>query len=111
MLACDKTVTFVRLNDSGEGYTCTTLQGVSWYAKTQIAVQDTGVVAANPVKIRIPADVLPESFMPRTGDFAVLGAVSAVEKQADLKALTHAKVLGVGDNRRGRLAHVAVVCE
>jgi len=110
MLACDKTVTFVRLNDSGEGYTCTTLQGVSWYAKAEIAVQDTGMVAANSIKVRIPADVLPAEFMPQPGDFTVLGAVSSVEKQVDLKAYTRAKVLVVGDNRRERLPHVAVVC-
>lgn len=109
MLACDKTVTLVRLNESGEGYSCMTIAGVSWYGKTVVAVQDRGLTAADEVKVRIPVDSLPEGVMPATGDFIVLGAVASVAKQSELDAHTHAKVLGVGDNRRGRLPHVAVI--
>lgn len=110
MLACGKTVTLVRLNESGEGYNCSTIEGVSWHSKTQIEVKDRGVVAGNVVKVRIPAANLPEGLMPQTGDFLVLGEAKAITKQAELAGYVHAKVLGVGNNLRGGLPHVAVTC-
>lgn len=107
MLACDKTVTVVRYD--GEAYACTVIQGVSWFEKLQVAVQDKGLAAADTVTVRIPAAQLPEGFLPRTGDVVVLGAVEAeIAKPADLASYRRFTVLGVGDNRRGRLAHVVV---
>ena len=88
MLACDKTITVVRYAD--ERYTCTVLTGVSWYEKLKVAVQDKGLVAANAFTVRIPANVLPEDFLPRVGDVAVLGTVAGeIERPADLVAYRH----------------------
>ena len=109
MLACDKTVTLVRCD--GEGYACTVIEGVSWFEKLQVTVQDTGLASANTIKVRIPAARVPADTLPQTGDILILGAVSApLERPADLDKYRHAKIMGVGDNRRGRLPHLAVTC-
>lgn len=109
MLACDKTITVVRYAD--EVYTPTVIQGVSWFEKLQVAVQDKGLAAANTFTVRIPAAQLPAGFLPRTGDTVVQGVVTTpITKPADLTAYHHFTVKGVGDNRRGpgRRPHVVV---
>lgn len=107
MLACDKAVTVVRYD--GEAYTCTAIRGVSWFEKLQVAVQDKGLAAADTVTVRIPAAQLPEGFLPRAGDVVVLGAVEEeITKPADLAPYRRFTAFGIGDNRRGRLAHVVV---
>lgn len=109
MLACDKTITVVRYAE--EVYTCTTIQGVSWFEKLQVTVQDKSLAAANTFTVRIPAGQLPAGFLPRTEDKVVLGAVTApITKPADLAAFHYFTVKGVGDNRRGlgRRPHVVV---
>ena len=107
MLACDETITLVRYD--GEAYNCTIIEGVSWFCKTQLSVQDSGVVAADVVTVRIPENHLPEGVMPEVGDFMVHGEVLQVDKRADLEAYTYASVVGVGDNRRGILRRHVVV--
>lgn len=111
MLFCTETVTFARLSGEGEGYVCTVIEGVSRFWKTEAKLQQRGVSGAAALKIRIPADALPEGFMPEPGDLALPGAVSALMRRAELAELPHAKVTGVADNRRGGLPHVAVSCE
>lgn len=109
MLACDKTITVVRYAD--ETYTCTTIEGASWFEKLKVAVQDKGLAAANTFTVRIPAGQLPEDFLPHTGDVVVRGKVTVpVTRPADLTPYHHFTVKGVGDNRRaaGRLQHVVV---
>lgn len=107
MLACDETITVVRYD--GEAYACTAIRGASWFEKLRVSVQDKGLASANTLSVRIPAGRLPEGFLPRVGDTVVRGAVTApITKPADLAAYRHFTVTGVGDNRRGRLAHVVV---
>lgn len=109
MLACDKTVTVVRYD--GDTYHAHSLEGVSWYEKTKVAVQDKGLAGANQVTVRIPAALLVDGYMPQTSDVVVLGEVTApIEKVKDLSAYHHFTVLGVGDNRRphSRNPHVVV---
>lgn len=109
MLACDKMVTLVRCD--GMTFTCMMIEGVSWFDKRIAAIQEKGLAVANEVKIRIPAANLPPGVMPRVGDVVVLGAVDQpIARPADMDSYRHAKVLAVGDNRRGRLPHVAVSC-
>lgn len=103
------TVTLVRCD--GERYTCTPIDGVSWFEKVKMAVQDKGLTAARVVTVRIPEAQLPEGVMPKVDDFLVKGRVAAVSSRADLAAYTYAVAIGVGDNRRGTaLRHVVVTC-
>jgi len=109
MLMCDKTITLVK--SDGEAYTTTAIEGVSWFDKVQVKLESTGLVFANATKVRIPSAVIP-STLPKVGDILILGEVTtALEKPADLAPYRHVKVMAVGDNRRGRLPHLAVVCQ
>ena len=109
MLACDKVITVIRYADAV--YNCTVIDGVSWYEKLQITVQDKGMASANIVKIRIPENCLPNGFLPQPGDVVVYGTISGkLDGPADFGAYRHFTVLGVGDNRRrdSLISHVAV---
>ena len=107
MLACDKTVTLVKCD--GEAYTTTVIEGVSWFDKVQVKLESTGLVFANATKVRIPAASIPAT-LPGAGDILILGEVTtALTKPADLAPYRHVKIMAVGDNRRGRMPHLAVV--
>ena len=107
MLMCDKTVTLVKCD--GEAYTTTVIAGVSWFDKVQVKLESTGLAFANATKVRIPAAVIP-AILPEVGDILILGEVTTtLEKPADLAPYRHVKIMVVGDNRRGRLPHLAVV--
>lgn len=107
MLDCNKTITAVRY--ANEAYTCTAIEGVSWFEKLQTAVQDKGLAAVNTVSVRIPAGRLPADFFPACGDIVALGAITApITKPGDLSPYHYFTVEGVGDNRRGHLPHVVV---
>lgn len=111
MLACDKTVTLIKCD--GETYTGTVIHGVSWFDQTSVKVEGTGMVFANATKIRIPAAVVPQ-ILPQVGDQLILGTLPlklVIKKPADLAPYHPRKVMAVGDNRRGRLAHVVVICQ
>lgn len=109
MLACDKTVTLVKCD--GEDYTTTVIHGVSWFDKTQVKLEGSGLVFANVTKVRIPAAAIPAT-LPEAGDNIVLGTITGtVTKPADLAPYHPRKIMGVGDNRRGRLPHLVVVCQ
>lgn len=112
MLACTETVSFVRLvkGEDDDAYVITTIRGVSWFNKTRIKAEGTGVVYDNVVYVRIPASALPGGWLPAEGDHVFLGRPSGgITTPAALAAYKPRKVLTVGDNRRGRLAHVAVI--
>jgi hypothetical protein len=50
--------------------------------------------------------------MPKVGDILILGEVAtALETPADLASYRHVKIMAVGDNRRGRIPHLLVVCQ
>ena len=107
MLACDQTVTLVKCD--GEDYTLTVIEGVSWFDKVKVALQDKGLKFANATKVRIPADKVP-TVPPVVSDILVLGTVTGtIEKPADLAAYRRVTIMAVGDNRRGRLPHLAVI--
>ena len=112
MLACTETVSFVRLvkGEDDDAYAVTTISGVSWFNKTRIKAEGTGVVYDNVVYLRIPAAVLPAGWLPVEGDHVFLGEPAGeITTPAQLAGYQPRKVMTVGDNRRGRLAHVAVI--
>ena len=113
MLACTETVTVVKCD--GEIYTATVYVGVSWFEKVQIKLEGKGMVYANAVKVRIPADALPPSgLLPEEGDHIIRGQLplgTVIQKPADLAAFHPCKVMGVSDNRRGGIPHVAVMAQ
>lgn len=108
MLGCTETVTVVHCD--GELYTASVFQGASWFDKTQVRTEDKGLVFANAVKVRIPAESIGTAALPRVGDHILRGALTdAVNTPADLAKHGARKILAVGDNRRGQLAHVVVI--
>jgi len=112
MLACTETVTFVRLvkGTDSDAYETITFSGVSWFDKTRIKTENSGMVYDNAVQIRIPAASITTEQLPAVGDFIVRGAVSgAITKRSDLEQYKPRRVMTVGDNRRGGLPHVAVI--
>lgn len=111
MLACTDTITLVKCD--GETYTATVIEGVSWYDKTQVKVEGTGLVFSNAVKVRIPASVISANgLLPEVGDHIIRGLLppgAKMERPADLAPFHPRKIMAVADNRRGGLPHVAVV--
>lgn len=111
MLACDDTITLVKCD--GETYTVTIIDGVSWYDKTQVRVEGTGLVFSNAVKVRIPASSISDNaLLPEVGDHIIRGKLprgTSLERPAELATFHPRKVMAVADNRRGGLPHVAVV--
>lgn len=111
MLMCNETVTLVKCD--GEEYVTTVYEGVSWFDKTQIKLENTGMVYANAVKIRIPDESMPAgALLPEVGDSVVRGTIpegAVLLTPKDLAAYHPRKVMAVGDNRRGRLPHMVVI--
>lgn len=105
MLACTETITLVRCDS--KSYTQWTIEGVSWYDRHPAQMDATGMVYGADIRIRIPADRVTE--MPRPGDIVILGEAGAISGPADIDKYNHARVMTVGDNRRGRLPHVVVM--
>ena len=109
MLACEETITLIRCN--GESYTTVVFDGVSWYDKTQAKLESTGMTYANEVKIRIPAESLPATI-PEVGDLVIKGKIPEVPTApVDIAPYKPRKIMAVGDNRRGRIPHVAVTAQ
>lgn len=111
MLNCDETITLVKYN--GTAYNCIVVNGVSWFDKTQIKTENAGLVFANATKIRIPSEKVPSS-LPEVDDQIIKGTLPSsltVVKPADLYPYHPRKIMGVGDNRHGRLPHVVVICQ
>ena len=101
----DELVTLIRCD--GETYTATPYSGASWFEKTGIVPSDGGFVSENSVRVRIPNP----SVLPAVGDHILRGTLPAgctVQSPADLAALGARRIMAVGDDRRGRMPHVAV---
>lgn len=114
MLECNETITLVQQDYDRETdrdvYSCTVIEGVSWFGKLVASMENKGLTGAAQVTVRITEDNMPDVVIKR-GDYIVRGIVSGIEKQADLKGLEYFTVLSVGDNRRGKrkdLRHWAV---
>lgn len=109
MMLCTETITLVRLVKGlkDDTYVCRVISGASWYAKAVVQLESKGLTAANSVKIRIPANLLPD-MTPKTGDYAVRGAVTDITSLKDLNGMEFVKLLTVGDNRRGQFPHWVV---
>ena len=111
MVGCTETVTLIKCD--GELYTGTVIKGVSWFDKVQVKLESTGLVFASATKVRIPSAVIP-AVLPEVGDQLIRGTLltgTVLEKPADLAPYHPRKIMEVGDNRRGRLSHLAVVCQ
>ncbi len=111
MLACTETVTFIRRVSGADTdtYTTAVFSGVSWFDRTRVRAEDTGLVYDNAVQIRIPAALVGD-FFPDVGDAVVRGAVTGtISRRSDLEAYSPRKVVAVGDDRRGGLPHVSVI--
>ena len=104
MIACDQTITLVKhvTEKDGDTYTCTTVNGASWFSKTVITTSGDGAKPANTYDVRIVGNV---DIDPTPGDYIALGVVDGITKPADLKGKTHFRITSVGDNRRGSLPH------
>lgn len=110
MLACDETATLVHRVEEGEAdrYVCTVLCGVSWFAKTCVALSADGAKPVNTLRARIPEGVLPDGVKPHEGDYLVRGAVPELNGPEELKGLEYFVVSAVGNNRRGGMPHWSV---
>lgn len=109
MLNADQTITVAKTD--GEAYTLTEITGVSWFDKLQLVMQGEGMKFANVTRIRIPAAATP-AVLPEVGDIVVLGSVTGTPaKPADFAGYRTAKIMSVGDNRRGSLPHVSITCQ
>lgn len=107
MLACDRTATLVQRVEEGDldRYTCTVLNGVSWFARTVTEQSESGAKPVSILKCRVPAAAMPAGIHPKPGDFLILGELEHMVSPADLLERTYFQITAVGDNRRGRLAH------
>lgn len=111
MKLCNETVTVfnarVDPDVGGNVWTPTVITGASWWA-TDATTVDTGkggLVAANKVISRIPAEAAPEGLELKNGDILVKGDASEVEnptpaKLKQLYGVDCATILGITDNRR-----------
>ncbi len=107
----DELVTLIRCD--GEHYTTVLYGSASWFEKTGIRPSDSGFVSENSVRVRIPnwAILLAGGGLPEVGDHILRGTLPAgctIQSPADLAALGARRILAVGDDRRGRMPHVAV---
>ena len=94
----------------------TVIKDVSWYATDASTVDASkgGLVAANKVTVRIPANVFPEGLELKNGDVIVKAEITGSDwTPAKLKKAyggDFMTVLAVTDNRRApRAPHVRVV--
>ena len=110
MKLCDDVITvFTARVDPELGddvWTPTVIKGASWYATDASTVDASkgGLVAANKVTVRIPANVFPEGLELKNGDVIVKGDASATANPTPTKLKAAyadcVTVLGVTDNRR-----------
>lgn len=121
MKLCDETITiFTARVDPEQGddvWTPTVIKDVSWYATDASTVDASkgGLVAANKVTVRIPAEVYPEGLVLKNGDVIVKGDASGAESPTPAKLKKayggdFMTVLAVTNSRRApRAPHVRVV--
>ncbi len=111
MLGADQTITIIQKSYDLEAdldvYEAYSIEGVSWFSKMIATVQDKGLTSGNTFVVRIPSSVeLPCTI--KIGDLVVHGAVSSISKISDLAGREYFTVLSIGDNRRGKLSHIAI---
>lgn len=114
MLQCTETITVVQEHYDAETdsqtYEATAIRNASWHAKTKIAIEGKGVVSADIVMIRIPEADMPAGLVIKNNDVVVRGEITTpITKAADLVPYNPMVVMSIGDNRRGRFPHWAVV--
>lgn len=104
MIACDQTITLIKhtAEKDSDTYSCTVVNGASWYAKTVISTSADGARPGNTYEVRIIGNA---DISPAPGDYVARGIVSNITKPSDLKAIEHFRITSVGDNRRGSLPH------
>lgn len=115
MLACDKTLTIVQRIYNQEKdideYISTVINNCSWFSKVKIELQDKGVRSSDLVTIRVPEEELPHGILIANGDYIINGILGerTINKHSDMAGIDYVTVVSVGDNRRGRLRHWAVI--
>ena len=117
MKLCDDVVTVFRQGvdpaTKTTRMTWTVIRGAHWFATAADTVDPKGgLVAANKVTVRIPAEVVPEGLKISKGDLIVRGE-AAGQTEAELRrtyGADFAVVLSVTDSRRAPNApHIKVV--
>lgn len=83
-----------------DGWTPTVITGVSIHGDTATTVTDTGLVAASRHTIRIPTS---DDLTIAQGDVIMRGEVTEKPESGGIT------VVGVTDNRRGRMPHWKIV--
>lgn len=116
MLDCDQTVTLLHMDPKTQIFSRAVLRDVEWHSECRVTVGERGLLSGNLAEICIPAENLPDGIWPSTGDYFIWGEISGDTKIAGLSdinalSLPWATVIGVSDNRKGGLAHVAVTCK
>ena len=104
MLQCENVVTIIHHNKETDidTYTCTSIEGASWFSKTGITSLADGAKPSNTYEVRI---MTAEKLNISLGDYVALGIVLDIQKPADLKSVDHFRITAIGDNRRGKLPH------
>ena len=105
-LATETITVFHYAFDPESGYdawTPTVIHGVSFYGDTATSVTETGLAAASKYVIRIPTE---DEISVKAGDIIVKGETDAANPTEIDGAIT---VVGVTDNRRGRMKHWKII--
>lgn len=104
MLACDNTVTIIHHNKNidSDTYACEVFYNASWFKKLTISTSADGAKPSNTFDCRImTADNINVSL----GDYIALGEIESINQPSELKEVEHFRIISIGDNRRGKLAH------
>lgn len=110
MYCANETVTLVQFDRVGKQYVCTVISGVSWSGQYRRRLNSTNETAEQSTIVRIPEREMPTGVTIRKDDFVCRGAVSGIDRRADLERYERFCVSELRDNRRGRnLRHWAVI--
>ena len=102
LLFGNETVTLIKhIKGDEDTYTCHTIDGASWFAKTSISTSGDGAKPSNSYTVRLPS----VPVVPDEGDYMARGVVTDVPKPSDLAAVEHFRITAVGANNRGNLSH------
>lgn len=111
MYCATETVTVVQFDRKSQRYTCTVIDGASWYTANKRNLQTTDAKENRETTVRIPEEYMPAGLVIECGDIMLRGKVaSEIKRRADLEPYERFAVTEVRDNRRGTcLRHWAVV--
>lgn len=111
MLNCNEVLTVVQKEyDSVQDmdvYRCTLINGASWFKKSIVQLEETGLKSVDVIKIRIPAKNMPDMEI-KVNDYVVRGSADGIRKAEDIEKYEYCAVKSMADNRRGGIPHVAV---